>query len=81
MLWTVETSAGMEDVGLGRTTLPGYAILFTLAAAFCGAAFRLLQSGTLWSKIVAAPPALLGVAIVFGLWLNVQFSKKPSKQS
>ncbi len=69
----------MEDIGLGRTTTIGYAILLTLAAAFSIAAFQLLSAGTVWSKLVAAPPALLGTAICFGLWLNLQFSKKPKQ--
>lgn len=71
--------AGMEDIGLARTSLMGYCILLTLAAAFCAASFRLLSSGTVLSKIIAAPPALLGVAILFGLWLNIQFSTKPKR--
>ena len=67
----------MDEIGLARTSLGGDVILLTVAAVFCTAAFRLLSTGTLWSKVVAAPPALLGVAILFALWLNQQFSKKP----
>ena len=69
--------AGMEEIGLGRTTIQGYVILLSLAAAFCALAFKLLQAGTVQSKIIAAPPALLGVAVCFALWLNIQFSRKP----
>lgn len=69
--------AGMEKIGLGRTTIQGYVILLSLAAAFCALAFNLLQAGTVQSKIIAAPPALLGVAVCFALWLNIQFSRKP----
>ena len=70
-------AAGMENIGLGRTTTSGYAMLLSLAAAFCGLAFKLLQAGTVQSKIIAAPPALLGVAVCFAMWLNIQFSRKP----
>jgi len=69
----------MEDVGLARTSVLGYTILLTLAATFCAASFLLLSSGTVWSKVVAAPPALLGVAILFGLWLNIQFGTKSKR--
>ena len=69
----------MEDIGLARTSALGYTILLTLAATFCTVSFLLLSSGTLWSKVIAAPPALVGVAILFGLWLNIQFGTK-SKQ-
>lgn len=72
-------SAGMEEIGLARTSALGYTVLLTLAATFCTVSFLLLSSGTMWSKVIAAPPALLGVAILFGLWLNIQFGTK-SKQ-
>ncbi len=74
-----DVCAGMEDVGLARTSVLGYTILLMLAAAFCAVSFLLLSAGTVWSKVIAAPPALLGVAVLFGLWLNIQFSTKSKR--
>ncbi|KAL3137903.1 hypothetical protein ABBQ38_005152 [Trebouxia sp. C0009 RCD-2024] len=67
--------AGMEDIGTARTTASGYAILLSLTAAFFAAAYSLYCGGTLLSKLLAAAPALLGVAITFALVRNAQFNK------
>lgn len=77
LLTVVATAAcaGMEDIGTARTTASGYAILLTLTAAFFSAAYSLYSGGTLLSKLLAAAPALLGVAITFALVRNAQFNK------
>lgn len=65
--------AGMEHIGLARTTASGYAILLALTAALSAAAYLLYSSGPILSKILAVAPALLGAAIVFALVRNLQF--------
>ena len=67
--------AGMEEIGTARTTASGYAILLTLTAALFAAAYLLYSGGLLLSKLLAAAPALLGVAITFALVRNAQFNK------
>ena len=67
--------AGMEEVGTARTTASGYAVLLSLTAAFFAAAYLLYSGGSLLSKLLAAAPALLGLAITFALVRNAQFNK------
>ena len=67
--------AGMENIGLARTTASGYAILLTLTAALSAAAYLLYSSGPVLSKIFAVAPALLGAAVVLALVRNLQFNE------
>ena len=67
--------AGMENIGLAKTSASGYVILLTLTAALSAAVYLLYSSGQLLSRILALAPALLGAAVVFALVRNLQFDE------
>ena len=67
--------AGMENIGLAKTTASGYAILLTLTAALSAATYLLYSSSQLLSKVCAVAPALLGAAVVFAFVRNLQFDE------
>ena len=75
MVMISSACAGMTEIGTARTTASGYAILLTLAAALFAAAYLLYSGGSLLSKLLAAAPALVAVAITFALVRNAQFNK------
>lgn len=56
--------AGMDQVGLGKTTALGWAVLTAAIGGLCLAAKALWQTENLAARAIAAAPALLAVLLV-----------------
>ena len=64
----------MDQIGIAKTTAGGYFILLAIAAGLWAVAAALFVSSLVFSKVLAAVPALLGTAVLGALWRNQQYS-------